>query len=284
MIQKPEVNSLRELRGYGEAYLKEAQIADAKTDAWLLLEYAAHITKSGYFMHMHEVIPEEDAALYMKLIERRAARIPLQYLTGEAWCYGNRFLVNHHVLIPRQDTEILIEEAARRLHAGMRVLDLCTGSGCILISLLKQTMISGTGSDLSAEALAVAKKNAELHHVHAEWIRSDLFQEIEGKYDMIVSNPPYIPADDIPLLDPEVRDHEPHMALEGGTDGLDFYRRITEASGNYLKEKGWLCVEIGYDEGSAVKEMFETNGYSEVSVIQDYAGLDRVVCGMKRGV
>ncbi|MBR0399087.1 MAG: peptide chain release factor N(5)-glutamine methyltransferase [Eubacterium sp.] len=284
MIQKPEVNSLRELRGYGEAYLKEAQIADAKTDAWLLLEYAAHITKSYYFMHMHEEISEEDAARYRKLVERRAARIPLQYLTGEAWCYGNRFLVNHHVLIPRQDTEILIEEAARRLHTGMSVLDLCTGSGCILISLLKQKMISGTGSDLSADALAVARKNAELHHVRAEWIRSDLFSEIEGRFDMIVSNPPYIPADIIPLLDPEVRDHEPHMALEGGTDGLDFYRRIIEASGRYLRENGWLCVEIGYDEGNAVKEMFVTNGYSEVSVIQDYAGLDRVVCGIKRGV
>ncbi|MBQ9062636.1 MAG: peptide chain release factor N(5)-glutamine methyltransferase [Eubacterium sp.] len=283
-MQKPEVNSLRELRGYGEAYLKEAQIADAKTDAWLLLEYAAHITKSYYFMHMHEEIPEENAALYTKLVERRAARIPLQYLTGEAWCYGNRFLVNHHVLIPRQDTEILIEEAVRRLHTGMRVLDLCTGSGCILISLLKQKMISGTGSDLSEEALAVAKKNAELHHVQAEWVKSDLFREIEGTFDLIVSNPPYIPADVIPLLDPEVRDHEPHLALEGGADGMDFYRRITEASGSYLKENGWLCVEIGYDEGSAVREMFETNGYSEVSVIQDYAGLDRVVCGMKRGV
>ena len=281
MIQKPAVNTLHELRGYGEAVLRDAGIADAKTDAWLLLEHTVSIKKSYYFMNMQEIVPEEKADYYMSLVQKRAARIPLQYLTGEAWCYGNRFLVDHHVLIPRQDTEILIEEALKRLHTGMHVLDLCTGSGCILISLLKQKMISGTGTDLSADALKVAQKNAKLHRVDAEWIVSDLFEKVEERFDLIVSNPPYIPADIIPRLDPEVRDHEPHMALEGGTDGLDFYRRITEEAGEYLKEQGWLCVEIGYDEGDAVRQMFEENGFMEISVTRDYAGLDRVVSGRK---
>ncbi len=281
MIQKPAVNTLHELRGYGEAVLRDAGIADAKTDAWLLLEHTVSIKKSYYFMNMQEIVPEEKADYYMSLVQKRAARIPLQYLTGEAWCYGNRFLVDHHVLIPRQDTEILIEEALKRLHTGMHVLDLCTGSGCILISLLKQKMISGTGTDLSADALKVAQKNAKLHRVDAEWIVSDLFEKVEERFDLIVSNPPYIPADIIPRLDPEVRDHEPHMALEGGTDGLDFYRRITEEAGEYLKEQGWLCVEIGYDEGDAVSQMFEENGFMEISVTRDYAGLDRVVSGRK---
>ena len=281
MIQKPAVNTLHELRGYGEAVLRDAGIADAKTDAWLLLEHTVSIKKSYYFMNMQEIVPEEKADYYMSLVQKRAARIPLQYLTGEAWCYGNRFLVDHHVLIPRQDTEILIEEALKRLHTGMHVLDLCTGSGCILISLLKQKMISGTGTDLSADALKVAQKNANLHRVDAEWIVSDLFEKVEERFDLIVSNPPYIPADIIPRLDPEVRDHEPHMALEGGTDGLDFYRRITEEAGEYLKEQGWLCVEIGYDEGDAVSQMFEENGFMEISVTRDYAGLDRVVSGRK---
>lgn len=281
MIQKPAVNTLHELRGYGEAVLRDAGIADAKTDAWLLLEHTVSIKKSYYFMNMQEIVPEEKADYYMSLVQKRAARIPLQYLTGEAWCYGNRFLVDHHVLIPRQDTEILIEEALKRLHTGMHVLDLCTGSGCILISLLKQKMISGTGTDLSADALKVAQKNAKLHRVDAEWIVSDLFEKVEERFDLIVSNPPYISADIIPRLDPEVRDHEPHMALEGGTDGLDFYRRITEEAGEYLKEQGWLCVEIGYDEGDAVSQMFEENGFMEISVTRDYAGLDRVVSGKR---
>ncbi len=275
------MSTLHELRKYGEAYLAEAQISDAKTDAWLLLEHAAHITKSYYFMHMQEEIPGEDADYYKKLIRRRAARIPLQYLTGEAWCYGNRFLVNHHVLIPRQDTEILIEEAVKRLHTGMKVLDLCTGSGCILISLLKQKMISGTGTDLSASALEVAKKNAAYHRVKAEWMKADLFEGIEGSFDLIVSNPPYIPEEIIPLLDPEVRDHEPAMALKGGSDGLDFYRRITKEAGSYLQKGGWLCLEIGYDQGESVRRMLIMNDYRDVSVTQDYAGMDRVVCGRK---
>ena len=176
-----------------------------------------------------------------------------------------------------------MEEALKRIRPGDRILDLCTGSGCILISLLKLGKdLEGTGSDLSEKALRIARENADRNQVEASFLCSDLYAEISDlPFDMIVSNPPYIESGKIPELMEEVRDHEPRLALDGGADGLDLYRRIVPESLAHLKEGGWLIVEIGYDQGEAVRSMFVDNGYSDVHVIKDLGGNDRVVLGRK---
>ena len=271
--------SLRAWLDYGVRYLEGRGVADARTDAWILLEHAANISRSFYYMHMHELLDESDAVEYRRLLAGRGKRIPVQYLTGEAWFYGHCFRVNSHVLIPRQDTEVLVEEALKRIVPGMKVLDLCTGSGCILISILKAASVTGIGADISPEALERAAKNAKSLGVRAVWAESDLFRNIGGTFHMIVSNPPYIPAEVIEGLEPEVRDHEPRTALDGGEDGLSFYRRIVREAGDYLEDGGWLCLEIGYDQGEDLRKMMAEAGYEDVEIIRDLAGLDRVAAG-----
>ena len=197
---------------------------------------------------------------------------------------GYPFYVDEHVLIPRQDTETLAEEALKVLKPGMEVLDLCTGSGCILISLMKMCEgLYGTGSDISEEALEVARKNACRLEVNATFIRSSLFEHISGRYDLIVSNPPYIPTSVIEGLQEEVRLYDPFIALDGKEDGLYFYREIIKAGGGYLKPGGYLMFEIGYDQGTEVASLMEKHGYRNIMVKKDLAGLDRVVSGMYNG-
>ena len=196
---------------------------------------------------------------------------------------GLTFAVNENVLIPRQDTEILVEEILPYLTSGVRILDMCTGSGCILISLLHYSLwAEGVGADLSAGALQVARKNAEVllsQERKVSFVESDLFEKVEGRYDIIVSNPPYIQTEVIKGLMPEVRDHEPMMALDGTEDGLYFYRRIVEESKEFLRKEGRLFFEIGYDQAEDVKKLMETAGFTDVTVVKDFAGLDRVVHG-----
>ena len=218
---------------------------------------------------------------FLQLIEKRAVHIPLQHLTGEQNFMGLDFLVNEHVLIPRQDTEILVEEIMRDLHDGIRILDMCTGSGCILLSLLHYSNdCSGVGVDVSEDALVVARQNADrLAEKQAVFIQSDLFEKVEGSFDLIVSNPPYIRSQEIAGLMPEVREHEPHLALDGKDDGLHFYREIIKGAMPHLKRGGQLFFEIGYDQGEAVQALLAANGYTEIAVVKDYAGLDRVVYG-----
>ena len=292
----------RECYEAGQAALAEADIEEAKLDARLLLEYVCHTERNELLVHGDREVGEEDCARYQDLIAKRAGRIPLQQLTNVQEFMGLIFHVNENVLIPRQDTEILVEEVLRHLHDGMRVLDMCTGSGCILISLLHYSNdCSGLGVDLSDAALAVAEENAgrllglgdkthkdELGNVtdaHAcastsvLFKKSDLFEDVDGQFEIIVSNPPYIESETIDTLMPEVRLHEPLMALDGGADGLDFYRRIVQGSKEHLAGGGMLFFEIGYNQGEAVKALMEQSGFAEVTVVQDYAGLDRVVYG-----
>lgn len=196
---------------------------------------------------------------------------------------GLSFYVNEHVLIPRQDTEILVEETAKFLRDGMQFLDLCTGSGCILLSLLHlKHGVEGTGVDLSPEALKVAKKNRERLGAKAALIQSDLFDKIESAFDVIVSNPPYIKRAEIETLMDEVRLHEPYMALDGHEDGLYFYRKIAEEAPKYLRAGGGLFLEIGCDQGACVAELLRQQGFADVKVVKDLAGLDRVVEGFNR--
>ena len=215
------------------------------------------------------------------MLEKRSAHIPLQQIIGRQSFMGLDFYVDENVLIPRQDTELLVEEALQELHDGMRILDMCTGSGCILLSLLKYSNdCEGIGADISEEALKVAERTrVQLGLENAAFIRSDLFEAVEGKFDLLVSNPPYICSDVIDTLMPEVREHEPRQALDGSADGLHFYRRILADCRAYLKPGGMLLFEIGYDQGEAVKRLMEENGFLEVEVKKDYGGLDRVVLG-----
>lgn len=265
----------------GKEQLQKAGITDAELDARLLLEFICHTDRNALYAHGDQEIEDEKMQDFLQLIEKRAVHIPLQHLTGEQNFMGLDFLVNEHVLIPRQDTEILVEEIMRDLHDGIRILDMCTGSGCILLSLLHYSNdCSGVGVDVSEDALAVARQNADrLAEKQAVFIQSDLLEKVEGSFDLIVSNPPYIRSQEIAGLMPEVREHEPHLALDGKDDGLHFYREIIKGAMPHLKRGGQLFFEIGYDQGEAVQALLAANGYTEIAVVKDYARLDRVVYG-----
>ena len=253
----------RELYEKGKSALATAGIDEAELDARLLLEFVCGTDRNTLLVHGDRDVTPQEEADYIMLLHKRESRYPLQQLTGVQNFMGLDFCVNEHVLIPRQDTEILVEEVLQNLHDGMHILDMCTGSGCILISLLHYSNnCTGVGADISAEALEVAKQNAarllegeirsipDMDGVHEiELIKSDLFENISGQFDIIVSNPPYIQTSVIDTLMPEVRDHEPRLALDGSEDGLLFYRKIVQESVIYLKQGGMLFFEIGYDQG-----------------------------------
>ncbi len=313
---------------YGEVYresaarLAEAGIDEAALDARLLLEFVCGTDRNTLLVHGEREVLEEEYEKYRGLIERRASHVPLQHLTGEQDFMGLTFLVNKDVLVPRQDTEVLVEEVMKHLHDGMRILDMCTGSGCILLSLLHYSNdCEGVGVDLSGQALAVARENyerlrVERQEMKARFLEGNLFAALKcGKatdsveaeeasdgaeasgdgnvahggngtepgnaerFDVIVSNPPYIKTDVIDTLMPEVREHEPVMALDGGADGLIFYRRIAENAVNYLSGGGMLFFEIGCEQATDVCMIMETAGFREIAVVKDFAGLDRVVYG-----
>lgn len=270
----------REAMGLGEKILTMAGIADVKTDAWMLLEMAAKIDRSYYYMHMDDEITKEQLGEYEWALKKRSEHIPLQYIVGETEFMGLPFKVNSSVLIPRQDTETLVEEALKVAKPGMKVLDMCTGSGCIIISILHHGKdLEGYASDISRHAINVAKENAKLNQVAVSFKTGDLFDHIKGKYDIIVSNPPYIRTEEIAKLMPEVQNFEPFDALDGKEDGLFFYRRIVEQAGDYLNPGGHLLFEIGHDQGADVSELMTQAGFKDVRVIKDLAGNDRVVTG-----
>ena len=270
----------REAVEFGTKCLTDAGVPDAALDAWYLLQMVCKIERSYYYVHGEEDITQDAQKEYEIAVQKRAEHIPLQYIIGEQEFMGLRFKVNSNVLIPRQDTETLVEQVLKIVKPGMKVLDLCTGSGCVLISVLKNAPeLTGMGSDISKTALLVAKENAKLHEVDAEWVRSDLFDNITENYDVIMANPPYIPTGEILSLMPEVRDFEPENALDGGADGLDFYRKIAGQVKDYLNPGGYVYMEIGYDQGEAVSELMRNAGFTEVEVIKDLARNDRVVKG-----
>lgn len=264
----------------GMQKLKEAEIGEAQLDARLLLEEVCGTDHNTLLCHGDREVSEAEEEQYRKALEQRAVHVPLQHLLGYQDFMGLRFQVNEYVLIPRQDTEILVEEAMRYLHDGMRILDLCTGSGCILLSLLHYSNdCEGVGVDISQEALQVAAQNAELLGIRADFLKSDLYEKVTGKFDLLVSNPPYIERAVIPTLMEEVREYDPYIALDGGEDGLDFYRRIIGGAQDYLKRGGQILMEIGSGQAKAVRELLYEAGFKEIDVCKDFAGLDRVVSG-----
>lgn len=279
----------KECYQYGRDTLQKADVPEADLDARLLLEYVCNTTRNDLLVHGDREVEPQLFEQYKAVIAKRESRIPLQHITGVQDFCGLTFVVNEHVLIPRQDTEILVEQALKRLASGMKVLDMCTGSGCILISLLSMCKgVSGVGADISANALKVAAENGksllgelmgtDKGHSLA-WVQSDLFENVEGEFDVIVSNPPYIRTAVIEELMPEVKTFEPMGALDGMEDGLFFYRKIVKESITYLKKNGWLLFEIGHDQGEDVSALMADAGYEDIKVVKDYAGLDRVVLG-----
>ena len=285
---KQKISTLQMIYREGKEQLELSGVPDADLDAWYLLEFVTGISKARYYGNPEAGMEEEEVLRYQDVIRQRAERIPLQHITGEQEFMGFSFQVNEHVLIPRQDTETLVEEALGVLKPKMEILDLCTGSGCILLSLLKLgekqgiAGLKGTGADISREALKVAEENGRRLEIPGDqlaWVRGDLFEKLEGPFDLLVSNPPYIPSGELSGLQEEVRLHDPALALDGHEDGLYFYRRIAAEAGKYLRDGAFLMLEIGWDQGEAVRGLLEAAGYQEVEVKKDLSGNDRVVRG-----
>ena len=280
----------------GEYQLSKAFCMDPKIDAEELFCYLTGTDKVGLFLKAQEEVDPETEEKYMELIKRRAERVPLQHITGVQEFMGYTFKVNPDVLIPRQDTETLVTEAARTIQNTPRdkltfieklkgqkewdVLDLCCGSGAIGISLSKIcNNIKVTATDISEAAIATAQENAETLRTKVKFLQGDMFAPVKGrKFDMIVSNPPYIRTNMISILQEEVKKHEPLQALDGGRDGLDFYRIIVAEADKYLKPEGFLMLEIGHDQGEDLRKMLkDSQKYTPAEVIRDLPGKDRVV-------
>lgn len=276
--------TLDELLKWGTAELTAHEVMNASLDAWYLMEHVFNISRVDFLLTRDRGIENpEQVQDYEDFIQRRTKGCPVQYLMGYTEFMGMTFEVNENVLIPRQDTEVLVETALNFMKPEYRVLDMCTGSGCIILSLAALgSMKSGIGADISDGALSVAARNRDRHHLsQVELIQSNLFENVSGKYDMIVSNPPYIPTAEVHTLMREVRDHEPHLALDGSEDGLAFYRKIIEVSGEYLNPGGRLLFEIGWNQADDIRKLMENAGFKDIHVKKDLAGLDRVVYAVK---
>lgn len=271
--------TLREAERRGTAYLAAAGREEAAQTARLLLCHVLNFNFTDYVLAREDLLSPRDAARYEELLTRRASGVPLQYLTREQNFCGLSLYVDERVLIPRQDTECLVEEVLRDGARGA-LLDLCTGSGCIPLALLKHGNFScALGADISAEALAVAETNRARTGLPLLLRQSDLFSEIPERFDVITANPPYIESAEIESLSVEVRDHEPRLALDGAADGLAFYRRLAAESGAHLKPGGRLYLEIGMSQGAAVASLLEAAAFSDIQIIRDLAGRDRIVKG-----
>lgn len=271
------MKSLEEALKEGSLFLSEKNIPDASVDAWLLLSFCCKIDRARYFLNKESVISAEEYQQYKKLISLRGEHIPLQHLTNEQEFMGLPFYVNEDVLIPRQDTEILVEEVLK-ISKGKKILDICTGSGCVIISLDKLSQITcGVGADISEKALQIARRNGRELDSKVTFVQSDIYSQITGMYDIIVSNPPYIKTSDISALMEEVRLHEPVLALDGEEDGLYFYRVICNHIKEFLLPGGYVFFEIGYNQGKDVTGLLKEAGMTDIKITKDLAGLDRVV-------
>ena len=270
--------SLKGLLTDGTKMLTQAGIDEAELDARYILEYITGLNSAQYFIHSEDIIEKNKAEEFFRLIERRSKRIPLSYVIGTRDFFGLTFKVDENVLIPEQETELLVEEVIKHSE-GKSVLDMCTGSGCIAISIAlfgKPSKVAA--SDISEKALEVARENAKsLKAGEISFIQGDMFENVTDKFDIIVSNPPYIETGEIDELMPEVRDYIPRLALDGDIDGLKFYRIISKEAVKKLNKNGRIFYEIGYNQSRAVASILLENGFTDVKIMKDYSGLDRIV-------
>lgn len=279
---------VREILKLGETRLTDAACSNPKTDSELLYCHLMNIDRSRLFLYWGDELSDDLCSAYFALLDARTSGVPLQYITGKQAFMGLEFAVNESVLIPRQETEVLVETVLEMIKASQgrikRVLDLCTGSGAIAVSLAALARgLDVSASDISTEAVTLARRNASTAEVKVNFAVGDLFAPFKKafgrteKFNLIVSNPPYIRSAVIPTLQVEVKDNEPMLALDGGEDGLDFYRKIIAQAPTYLKKNGIVAMEIGYDQAEAVGTLATENGtYQKVEIIRDLAGLDRV--------
>lgn len=269
---------LKGLLADGAKMLAQAGIDEAELDARYILEYITGLNSAQYFINSEDIIEKDKAEEFFRLIERRSKRIPLSYVIGTRDFFGLTFKVDENVLIPEQETELLVEEVIKHSE-GKSVLDMCTGSGCIAISIAlfgKPSKVAA--SDISEKALEVARENAKsIKAGEISFIQGDMFENVTDKFDIIVSNPPYIETKVIDELMPEVRDYIPRLALDGDEDGLKFYRIISKEAVKKLNKNGRIFYEIGYNQSRAVASILLENGFTNITVIKDYSGLDRIV-------
>ena len=268
----------REARNLIISSLKNAGIEEAEQESLILLEYVTGMDRTAYLLYEEQEISETRQIRLISSASLRTSHCPLQYITGRQEFYGLSFQVNTDVLIPRPETELLVEKVLALSEPGDEVLDLGTGSGCIAVAVAHERPdVSVTAADVSRFALDTARQNAKQNKCSVEFIESDLFDQVDGSFDRIVSNPPYIRRDEIDTLMPEVSKYEPKIALDGGEDGLAFYRLIIEEAPAYLKPGGTLAFEIGHDQADDVTHMLQEQGFTEIAVTQDYNNLDRVI-------
>lgn len=279
----------RELYEEGRRILEQAGLPDAALDARFLLEEVCGTNLQTLLVFPEKKVTEEEVNQYRAFVQRRKDREPTAMILGEWDFMGLTFRLNKSTLIPEQDTEVLVETALEELkrrgpgEAPLRFLDLCTGSGCILLSLLHELRnADGLGTDLSEEALEAARENAIRLGLQerAAFRQGDLWEPVgDERFDLIVSNPPYVPTDVILTLEPEVRCGEPYAALDGGEDGLVFYRRILKEAAGHLKPSGIIIVESGFDEAAQIAALMQDQKLRGIRTVKDYGGLDRVVLG-----
>lgn len=276
------MHNLREVYTEGKNRLQKAGVQSYEFDARQLLFFVFSIDANQYLLNQSMPLSEEEEKKvnsYFEAIQKRSEKIPLQYITGEQNFCGLDFYVNENVLIPRLDTEVLVEKILEYEEPGQRVMDMCTGSGCIAITLQKLGGFQVMAVDISEEALTLARKNAQRNQAQVTFFQSNMFEQLSNtsKVDVIVSNPPYIESKVVDELDDEVKKYEPRLALDGMEDGLHFYRILAREGKRFLNEGGRLYVEIGFDQAKAVKEIFGAQGFLDIQVYKDLAGLDRVV-------
>lgn len=281
MTDKKEVWTIGKILNWTKQYFEEKGVDSPRLDAEVLLSHILKCDRIHLYVNFDRPLVGEELSSFRQMVKARAQRMPVAYILGEKEFMGHSFRVTPDVLIPRPDTEILVEEAIRLLaeKEAPRIVDIGTGSGAILLSVLKGTEGStGVAVDLSPAALAVAKSNGERLGLadRAEFRLGDLYAPVDGLFDAILSNPPYIPVRDMEGLSPEVK-QEPEMALVGGADGLDFYRRLIDDAPRYLKEGGIVLFEVGIGEAQDVAELGKRRGFSAQRILPDYAGIDRVV-------
>ena len=266
-------------------YFAGKEIASARLEAELLLAATLDLDRVGLYVNFERPLDSSELAAFREQVQRRAKGEPVQYILGETEFWSLPFTVSPAVLIPRADTEVLVEEALSRIEGPVHLLDVGTGSGAIAVAMAhEKPEIQVTALDCSEEALQVARGNAERNGVaeRVSCLAGDLAELPPGPFAMVVSNPPYIPTADCEQLMTEVRDHEPRLALDGGEDGLTAYRQLSSQSAEILLPGGWLLVEVGVGQAEDVVALFEAAGLAEITSRNDYAGIPRVVAGRKK--